>query len=157
MSGSEANRTVDFAIQASNNTNTTNNENTSEDSGSSNSTPVGAIAGGVVGGLAGLALIATAVWFFLRRRNQATGAHSQEGPKELWGGPPNSVPPSSTMSPAPPYVHPEADRSIGVYELDDTGLIDASELASDSVSPHVGSSPSPISHFSSPAHRGAPR
>ncbi|CAG9950157.1 unnamed protein product [Clonostachys rosea f. rosea IK726] len=146
-----------FAIQASNNTNTTNNENTSEDSGSSNSTPVGAIAGGVVGGLAGLALIATAVWFFLRRRNQAIGAHSQEGPKELWGGPPNSVPPSSTMSPAPPYVHPEADRSIGVYELDDTGLIDASELASDSVSPHVGSSPSPISHFSSPAHRGAPR
>ncbi|CAG9953230.1 unnamed protein product [Clonostachys rosea f. rosea IK726] len=56
-----------FAIQASNNTNTTNNE-----------TPLKTllfeqhtcwrIAGGVVGGLAGLALIATAVWFFLRRR-----------------------------------------------------------------------------------------
>ena len=40
------------------------------------STPVGTIVGGVVGGVGGLALIAAAVWLFLRRRRQSTVAGS---------------------------------------------------------------------------------
>lgn len=56
------------------------NGNNSSDSreGSSNETPVGAIAGGVVGGLAGIAIVGAAAWFLLRRHRQ-----SQE---ELVGG-----------------------------------------------------------------------
>jgi len=42
----------------------------------STSTPVGAIAGGVVGGVAGVALIGATVWFALRRRKQRTLAGS---------------------------------------------------------------------------------
>ncbi|KAK4239500.1 hypothetical protein C8A03DRAFT_14122 [Achaetomium macrosporum] len=50
----------------------------------SSNTPVGAIAGGVVGGVAGLALIAAVAWFLLRRRRnrQNVMPHSAELPGE---------------------------------------------------------------------------
>ncbi|KAI1801379.1 hypothetical protein F4811DRAFT_534639 [Daldinia bambusicola] len=54
------------------------------DPGSSNSTRAGAIAGGVVGGVAGLSLIAAAVFFCLRRRQRKKD--ETEG-KEIEGSP----------------------------------------------------------------------
>lgn len=48
---------------------------TNKDSGSSG-TPVGAIAGGTVGGAAALALIGVAVFFFLRRRKKSKASSS---------------------------------------------------------------------------------
>ncbi|KAH6651328.1 hypothetical protein F5144DRAFT_479164 [Chaetomium tenue] len=50
-------------------------------SDSQNTVPAGAIAGGVVGGVAGLALLAAAAWFFMRRRkNKASEAASYYPP-----------------------------------------------------------------------------
>lgn len=68
-----------------------------EDGGSS--TPVGAIAGGVVGGVAGIALIGAAVWFFLRKRRQSNGpAELDEAAKAE-----NGSPDTSKWSPPPVY------------------------------------------------------
>ena len=71
-------------------------------SSDSNSTNAGAIAGGVVGGVGGIALIAALVWFFLRRRrkeNSADGTASDfdQGPAA-----------SATYQPGPqdPPLHP---------------------------------------------------
>ena len=44
----------------------------------SSSTPVGPIVGGVVGGLAGLALLGLAVWFVMRRKRNDSSKASQE-------------------------------------------------------------------------------
>lgn len=57
-----------------------NSDSDSNQGSSSSSTPTAAIAGGVVGGLAGLALISLALWFFLRRRRRR-----QDKPAELEG------------------------------------------------------------------------
>ncbi|KAF2822549.1 hypothetical protein CC86DRAFT_458368 [Ophiobolus disseminans] len=46
--------------------------------GSSSSTPVAAIAGGVVGGVVGIALLVALVWFFIRKKQKATGPHGTE-------------------------------------------------------------------------------
>lgn len=68
-----------------------------DDGGSS--TPVGAIAGGVVGGVAGIALIGAAVWFFLRKRRQSNGpAELDEAAKAE-----NGSPDASKWSPPPVY------------------------------------------------------
>ncbi|KAK4496356.1 hypothetical protein PRZ48_012336 [Zasmidium cellare] len=50
--------------------NSTSTEAEAETNESNNKTPVGAIAGGVVGGVAGLALLAVGVYLFLRRRRR---------------------------------------------------------------------------------------
>lgn len=63
------------------------------------STPVGAIAGGVVGGVAGIVLVGAAVWFFLRRRKQSAGpAELDEAAKAE-----NGSPDASKWSPPPMY------------------------------------------------------
>ena len=52
-------------------------DSNNDDDGSSS--PVGAIAGGVVGGVAGLALVVLAVWFLLRRRADFEPGHDNSG------------------------------------------------------------------------------
>ncbi|GAT23539.1 similar to An11g07840 [Aspergillus luchuensis] len=49
----------------------------SSSTGSSSSTNTGAIAGGVVGGVAGLALVALLIWYFVRRSQAARTARPQ--------------------------------------------------------------------------------
>lgn len=56
------------------------NDNDDEDGSGSGSSSTGAIAGGVVGGVAGLALIGGLAWFFLRRKSAVN-----DQPKELLG------------------------------------------------------------------------
>lgn len=50
------------------------------DSESSSSTPIGPIVGGVVGGLAAIALCATLVWCLIRRRAKGVAGHIGPGP-----------------------------------------------------------------------------
>ncbi|OLN83698.1 Kelch repeat-containing protein-like protein 6 [Colletotrichum chlorophyti] len=76
----------------------------SDDSGSS-STNTGAIAGGVVGGVAGAALIGLAIWLLRRRKQKKVPGAGEAGPVEA---PSNTqqyqvyspVPPSTTLAPS---------------------------------------------------------
>ncbi|EAQ85859.1 hypothetical protein CHGG_07112 [Chaetomium globosum CBS 148.51] len=85
----------------------------------SSSTPVGAIVGGVVGGIGGLALIAVAVWIFLRRRKQGTlvGSiqdNSTDGAGEIkYPGVPEAD---------APHGHTELSSPRSPVEMDPRGL-----------------------------------
>ncbi|KAK5655592.1 hypothetical protein OQA88_5523 [Cercophora sp. LCS_1] len=78
------------------------------DSGSKSS-PVAAIAGGVVGGLIGVALVGVLVWFLIRRkkRSQDIGythaSTAPTGPNELGSERPNEMSSETKYTPAPPY------------------------------------------------------
>ncbi|KAK1254398.1 hypothetical protein MKX08_008393 [Trichoderma sp. CBMAI-0020] len=81
-SSSSASGTGGGGSGGDNNGSSGDNDNGSKNSGGSKSN-TGAIVGGVVGGVGGLALIGLAVFFFLRRRNSAAAGHepvSQNAP-----------------------------------------------------------------------------
>lgn len=84
------------------------NNNGSKNSGGSKSN-TGAIVGGVVGGVGGLALIGLAVFFFLRRRNPATGHEpvSQNAP------PPVVYPAPGMQQPPQGYYDPKFAAATG--------------------------------------------
>lgn len=68
------------------------------------STPVGAIAGGVVGGVAGIALVAGIIWYALKRRKQAAaeaGQPSQQEPTDPSKSPGYQ---QNGTTPTPPYT-----------------------------------------------------
>lgn len=74
---------------------------TAPSSGSSNK---GAIAGGVVGGCAGLALIIALVWFLLYRRRKQAGAAVSPGastPAEKFNSDPRELPDSPARAELP--------------------------------------------------------
>lgn len=73
--------------------------------GGSSSTPVGAIAGGVVGGVVALAVLGFAVWFF-RRRRRAPASSPQAMEMD-----------STTMKSPPPKYGGELDPSSSRAEL----------------------------------------
>lgn len=84
------------------------NNNGSKNNGGSKSN-TGAIVGGVVGGVGGLALIGLAVFFFLRRRNPATGHEpvSQNAP------PPAVYPAPGMQQPPQGYYDPKFAAATG--------------------------------------------
>ncbi|KAH8169147.1 kelch motif domain-containing protein [Sarocladium implicatum] len=89
-----------------------------DDSGSS-STPVGAIAGGVVGGVVGLALIGVAAWYLLRRRRRqrtgdGTGAQYHAAAP---GEDPNKTPELPQYGTAQPPVEMEAAHGYSELNL----------------------------------------
>ncbi|KAM0545171.1 hypothetical protein ACHAPJ_011438 [Fusarium lateritium] len=91
-------------------------ETNSDDSGSS-SAPVGAIAGGAVGGVAALGLLGLAVFFFMRRKkkqNQTTSTSAyQQAPGDNSGGPENKVAwPAGQQPGAPYYYHPNTPSTM---------------------------------------------
>lgn len=75
-------------------------------SNASSKTPVGAIAGGVLGGLVGLALILGAILYFLRRKREQRAAYA--GVEQ--GGPNGAPPGKLAMNP-----DEEKDRQNGYY------------------------------------------
>ncbi|KAL8959457.1 MAG: hypothetical protein Q9183_005632 [Haloplaca sp. 2 TL-2023] len=75
-----------------------NDQSSEPDSG----TPVGAIAGGVIGGVAALALLAAAIWF-LRRRSKKNGQQKQAQYAEEQYAPVPPDPRRRTLSEAPQY------------------------------------------------------
>lgn len=84
----------------------------------SSSTPVGAITGGVVGGVVGLALIGLAVWFFLRRRQQASELDGQGTISELQlSKPPPSAHLSELDQSTPPAELPPPPERTAVAEM----------------------------------------
>ncbi|KAF4439811.1 hypothetical protein F53441_12481 [Fusarium austroafricanum] len=80
---------------------------TSNDSGSSK-TPVGAIAGGTVGGVAALALLGVAIFFFLRRKKKQNQASNPPAYQQAPGGTDNKTAPWSPgqQQGAPYYYDP---------------------------------------------------
>lgn len=67
------------------------------------STPVGAIAGGVIGGVAGVAIIAGVVWFMLKRRRQRSHPEPSEPAQYEPATPSKSPAQAQTGTPSPPY------------------------------------------------------
>lgn len=89
-------------VTSSNSTNTTSPTSTPSNSGSGGSSSKGWIAGPVVGGVAAIALLGAAIWFFRRRkqRSATAGAVEKDG---------QSVPSSSTGHGQPPAYGSGAD------------------------------------------------
>lgn len=88
----------------------------------SSSTNTGAIAGGVVGGVAGVALIGVLAWWLLRRRRRAAAAgsdpeYSTVGRTEMDGTPKPSEMPSEGQTPKPRELSPDATATPMVGEL----------------------------------------
>lgn len=101
------------------------NNDTGDGEGKS-STPVGAIAGGAVGGVAALAILAGIIWFVLRRRKRARDqSHSQTAATAPYGVESVGKPPgyhSQTATPpfslnASPYQPTEPERPTVLIEL----------------------------------------
>ncbi|CAL1716282.1 unnamed protein product [Somion occarium] len=63
------------------------NQDSNASSGSGKKTNVGAIAGGVIAGVVGLALIAGAIWWFLRRRRNSRGRMAPSSGFDFNGNP----------------------------------------------------------------------
>lgn len=110
-----------------------------QDSSSSESkTNVGAIAGGVVGGVAGLAIIAGLLFFFLRRnRKYSRGPVEMEASEQKSGDPGNRAYIQHQSSPLHGGSVPQSSPSPGGY------------TAANSTSPHppVTSQSSPMSEL----------
>jgi hypothetical protein len=78
-----------------------NDEENVRDAGSS--TPVGAIAGGVIGGVAGIALVAGIIWYALRRPKRAAAEAGQPSQQESTD-PSKSPGCQQNGTPTPPYT-----------------------------------------------------
>ncbi|KAK0610852.1 hypothetical protein B0T14DRAFT_529203 [Immersiella caudata] len=81
------------------------------------STPVAAIAGGVVGGVVALAAIGALVWFLRRKkRSQDIGPMSTApAHNELSGGRPSEMSPHTKYTPAPPYHEADSHDHHELY------------------------------------------
>lgn len=86
-----------------------------QDSGSGSSTPVGAIAGGVVGGVAGIALVGGLVFFYLRKRRGSRDQYSTAGTTEAPG---SSIGPDRKPSPGQ-YAELHSQHSPAPVELEE--------------------------------------
>ncbi|KAK4245962.1 hypothetical protein C7999DRAFT_42574 [Corynascus novoguineensis] len=121
------------------------------DSDSDSSTPVGPIVGGVVGGVAALALIGLGVFFLVRRKKQngPNPAGLQGGPTGFMGGPPGG-PSGYANVPSPP------NSAMGPIYSDSYDPLQNSSAYAGSIHQMQNIPPSPHAMNPSPAGSPAP-